>query len=212
MYATLLSGITGFRIEALEYLSLPGNGPGMFSNGNFQLTELTVGHDAFAGPAVDHYLSYKTKATKGDICSDESAPDQVGMSCETEEDCGGSSGPDTETGFCVPNKFPKGLRVTLSDELDSSNRLFDVKKPLALYTPADKNSEGVQDPDTHLRSYLIALTKKRCSSGRQLGGGVHDGDGLRRDPEGHDVLSEPAEVRQADEPAGGKPVPLGRES
>jgi hypothetical protein len=36
-------GITGFRIEALEDSSLPGSGPGRAANGNFVLTEITVG-------------------------------------------------------------------------------------------------------------------------------------------------------------------------
>ncbi len=41
-FATPISGITGIRLEALEHSSLPSNGPGMFVNGNFQLTELTL--------------------------------------------------------------------------------------------------------------------------------------------------------------------------
>ena len=43
-YSTMISGITGMRLEALEDPSLPGgNGPGLFPrNGNFFLTELQV--------------------------------------------------------------------------------------------------------------------------------------------------------------------------
>jgi choice-of-anchor C domain-containing protein len=112
---------------------------------------------------VDHYLTYRTSATRGEICSDESAPAHRGKSCDTEEDCGGISEGDDETGFCVSNAFAKGTHVTLADQLDPRTRLFDVKKPLRLAAPADKNGEGVSDPDTHFRGYLITLTKKRCA-------------------------------------------------
>jgi choice-of-anchor C domain-containing protein len=40
---TAAQGITGFRLEALEDSSLPSSGPGRFPNGNFVLTEITVG-------------------------------------------------------------------------------------------------------------------------------------------------------------------------
>jgi len=38
-------------------------------------------------------LSYKTRSTKGDICAEDSL-ENVGMTCEVEEDCGGSSSED----------------------------------------------------------------------------------------------------------------------
>ena len=38
-FETSLSGITGFRLEALPDESLPGKGPGLAANGNFVLTE-----------------------------------------------------------------------------------------------------------------------------------------------------------------------------
>lgn len=41
-YSTSLVNVTGFRLEALEDPSLPGNGPGLPANGNFLLTELQV--------------------------------------------------------------------------------------------------------------------------------------------------------------------------
>ncbi len=43
-YSNTISGITGFRLEALEDQTLPGgNGPGLFpANGNFLLTEITL--------------------------------------------------------------------------------------------------------------------------------------------------------------------------
>lgn len=42
MIRTKLSGITGFRIEALPHKSLPAKGPGRAGNGNFVLSELKV--------------------------------------------------------------------------------------------------------------------------------------------------------------------------
>ena len=42
LYDLTLSGVTGIRLEALEDPSLPDSGPGLFSNGNFSLNELTV--------------------------------------------------------------------------------------------------------------------------------------------------------------------------
>jgi hypothetical protein len=49
---TAMSGITGFRLEALQDPSLPSGGPGRFSNGNFVLTELVVDQEAFGAVAV----------------------------------------------------------------------------------------------------------------------------------------------------------------
>ncbi len=46
--SSLLTGVTGFRLEVLADPSLPANGPGRFSNGNFVLTEFTV--DAIPAP------------------------------------------------------------------------------------------------------------------------------------------------------------------
>jgi len=43
-YDTSLVGITGVRLEVLEDPSLPTNGPGLASNGNFVLTELSLDH------------------------------------------------------------------------------------------------------------------------------------------------------------------------
>jgi hypothetical protein len=48
-----LAGITGIRLEVLKDPSLPGDGPGFFSNGNFVLTELQL--DAKVIPEADVY-------------------------------------------------------------------------------------------------------------------------------------------------------------
>ena len=108
-------------------------------------------------PVTDHYLSYKTKATKGSVCAADAAAD-VGAVCQAEEDCGGVSTGTDATDFCVPNTFVS-THVTLTDALEPASRLYAVTKPLTLYTPADKNDEGVHDSATHLRSYAIALPK-----------------------------------------------------
>jgi len=49
---TSISGITGFRLEALQDASLPSSGPGRFGNGNFVLTELVIDQEAFGSVVV----------------------------------------------------------------------------------------------------------------------------------------------------------------
>jgi hypothetical protein len=49
----------------------------------------------------------------------------------------------------------KGLR--LADQFE--DKLFDIKNPLYLCTPADQNNEGIVDPTTHLEGYQIKMTK-----------------------------------------------------
>lgn len=43
--------------------------------------------------------------------------------------------------------------VSLADQFETKE--FDVTKPLRLCNPADKNGEGINDPDTHLEGYKI---------------------------------------------------------
>jgi len=54
-------------------------------------------------------------------------------------------------------KFEK-LEVTLTDQFES-DVLFEVKKPKEIYNPADKNGEGIFDPDTHLVGYQLKRIK-----------------------------------------------------
>jgi hypothetical protein len=68
----------------------------------------------------------------------------------------------TPTDVCIPNEFQVS-DVTMMDPLEPDSRVYEVRKPLTLYTPADKNNEGIHDPDTHLRSYSIKLPKV-CSA------------------------------------------------
>lgn len=96
---------------------------------------------------IDHFLCYKAKSTKGNICSSDS-PSNAGGSCEVEEDCGGT---EDDTDFCVPNKFPKGVQASLNDQFEDKD--FVVKKPVNLCAPADKNDEGIKNDDTHLMCY-----------------------------------------------------------
>jgi len=120
---------------------------------------------------LDHFMCYQTKSTKGDLCTAD-APVNAGGTCEIEEDCGGATGDedtasddaDTDaTSFCLPNKFPKGLRVALGDQFEGNARMFDVKKPVNLCLPADRNGEGIGDASTHLQGFQLALTKGKCA-------------------------------------------------
>lgn len=54
--------------------------------------------------------------------------------------------------------FTPPAPVTLTGQ-SSASAVFDVKKPLLLYTPANKNGEGIGDENTHLEAYSLKLTK-----------------------------------------------------
>lgn len=111
---------------------------------------------------LDRFLCYKTKDSRGNICSEE-ALQSVGAACTDEEDCGGQSDGDEETAFCVPKGFPKNLRVALSDQFEEG--LFDVQKPAGLCNPAEVEDSDLSDLDTHLEAYQIRLTKGQCAAG-----------------------------------------------
>jgi hypothetical protein len=51
-----LPGITGIRLEALEDLSLPTNGPGWAANGNFVLTEIELDAAPIPEPSTNALL------------------------------------------------------------------------------------------------------------------------------------------------------------
>lgn len=65
--------------------------------------------------------------------------------------------------MCYRAKTTKGTpkfkprEVSLADEFEAG--LFDVKAPVRLCNPADKNGEGIHDPGIHLEGYQINLTK-----------------------------------------------------
>jgi hypothetical protein len=103
--------------------------------------------------ALDHFLGYKIKDSRGSICS-AAAPQQVGAPCTSETDCGGQEG---ESDFCVAKGFPKGLRVSLADRFETG--VFQVLKPVALGTPASLNGQPPGDALTHLEAYQITLAK-----------------------------------------------------
>jgi hypothetical protein len=45
--------------------------------------------------------------------------------------------------------------VTLTDQFDTEPQTVEVKKPVSLCNPADKNDEGINDRNTHLKGYQI---------------------------------------------------------
>lgn len=59
-FNTPVTNVTGIRLEVLEDPSLPTNGPGMYSNGNFVLTELEV--EAVPEPATLSLLALASLA------------------------------------------------------------------------------------------------------------------------------------------------------
>jgi hypothetical protein len=116
-----------------------------------------------SGGGADHFQCYEARDRRGSLCS-AGAPANRGGVCTREADCGGV---EDDTAFCVPRGFPKNVRVSLSDQFESGS--FDVKHPIGLCNPADKNGEGVGDPLTHLRSYRIEAATGQAPHARRTG-------------------------------------------
>ena len=124
----------------------------LFSQGlgcNNAVYDYSIGGNTPPSGAADHFQCYETTDSRGSVCG-AGSPLNPGRTCKKETDCGGV---EDDTAFCVPKGFPKGLKVALSDQFESG--IFEVKRPVALCNPADKNDEGINDPSTHLRSYKI---------------------------------------------------------
>jgi hypothetical protein len=102
---------------------------------------------------LDNFFCYVTQLTRTNLCT-ASAPLNPGASCTNEEECGGIT---RQTKFCIPNKFPKGLQVSLAGRFET--KLFNVTMPLSLCTPADLMGGGIGDSNTHLQGYSIRLAK-----------------------------------------------------
>jgi len=102
-----------------------------------------------AGAPNDHFVCYKTRNTKTQLCAAGAANE--GTICTSDADCGG--GVDT----CVANKFAK-TTVTLEDAFDTGGPVAHTAiKPAHLCVPGDKNGEGIVDGATHLLSYRIKV-------------------------------------------------------
>ena len=113
-----------------------------------------VYQSAEVATGLDHYLFYKIREIHGKICQ-KGAPNE-GAICTREEDCGGLT--DT-TDFCYRNIIPKGIRVSLHDQFEDKH--FDVKRPVSLGNPANKNGEDSAAPSNpeHLKGYRIKKTR-----------------------------------------------------
>jgi hypothetical protein len=66
--------------------------------------------------------------------------------------------------------FPKGLSVRLADAF-GQEKLFALKKPTRLCLAADKDLQGVDDPDANLLCYAAKPVKKSCAPGSPFAGG-----------------------------------------
>jgi len=112
-----------------------------------------------AGPALsqdtggqpdDHFMCYKVKGSKVDICADGSPTE--GQTCTDDADCGGAEG------SCTSNKLTK-IDVALQDAFDSGAVNHTAIKRQNLCPPANKNGEGIEDSDTHLIAYRVKPAK-----------------------------------------------------
>jgi hypothetical protein len=115
------------------------------------------------GGTTDHFQCYRTSDVHGHLCA-AGSPQNTGGACTEEADCGGIN---DETDFCVGKGFLGRRRAALSDQFESG--LFDVTQPVTLCNPADKNAEGISDPDTHLRGYRIAPAPGQTPHARRTG-------------------------------------------
>jgi len=69
-------------------------------------------------------------------------------------------------------KWTPILGVRVDDQLTAGQRVVDLKKPSRLCVPANKNGEGMQDPDAHLMCYQAVPVSKLCAAGARLNPGL----------------------------------------
>jgi hypothetical protein len=50
-------------------------------------------------------------------------------------------------------RFPERVRVTITDQFNTTLKTLNLKKPRHLCTPVDKNGEDVKNPTVHLACY-----------------------------------------------------------
>jgi len=103
-----------------------------------------------SGP-IDHFKCYKTMERKR-VCEGD-----LGAQCKTDADCAAVGGP------CLG--FPQGVRAHLADQFEEG--LVNVKKPIELCTPVDKDGGGIRDPETHLEAYRIERAKGELPHARR---------------------------------------------
>lgn len=96
---------------------------------------------ALGANTVDDYQCYKAKL-RTKRCA--GAPT---VACKSDLACG-FDGP------CV-TKFPKGLRVSVVDDFTGGPKVFDVKKPTRLCTPAQNGLSPIQSPGGQLMCYQV---------------------------------------------------------
>jgi hypothetical protein len=69
--------------------------------------------------------------------------------------------------LCYKVKAPKFEgTATLTDQFETGS--FEIKKPVHLCNPVDKNQTGIQDPDTHMKSYKIKPVTAKHSRRRGI--------------------------------------------
>ena len=90
----------------------------------------------------DHFIIYPTKFR---VCS--SVSTNPGTPCATNAECPG--------GACASHTYTPFGPVQLTDTFATTD--FKVTAAPALGLPADKNSEGIVDANTHLRQYIVKV-------------------------------------------------------
>ena len=182
-----LDGLNGQPTQKIDTFRLPGVATGALvlktvltadgrgdvqvkvtslTNGAITDISIAVAQTSDGTAALDNFMCYRTRSSRGDICA-EDAPMNAGGTCELEADCGGiDEGDDDseETDYCVPQRFPRGLRISVVDRFSpTEERIFDLRKPVNVCNPAEVDDDTINDPDTHLRAFQIRLTKGKCA-------------------------------------------------
>jgi hypothetical protein len=131
-----------------------------FLDALIRVSNVTTGVAGGCG-GLGHFMCYSVAASSGHVCrADIPDASKVGKVCEEEEDCGGSTDPETD--FCVPaRKTPAFPTVSLVDSVETKN--FKIKKQSAICAPASKHRgsglseriEPTNDLLTHLESLSI---------------------------------------------------------
>jgi hypothetical protein len=100
------------------------------------------------------FLCYKTKPTKGTLCTGTAAAN-AGGACASDGDCGGTAG------ACVKTAITKGLTAAVDDQVNGLGpRTLGLAKGTSLCTPAELDGKGQPlDDAAHLRGYQAKPAK-----------------------------------------------------
>jgi hypothetical protein len=66
--------------------------------------------------------------------------------------------------------FPNDLQVAVSDQFEQPT-VYELEKPIRLCVAADKNGEGITQPEAHLLCYLVKPVERLCTAAAPVNSG-----------------------------------------